>query len=163
MIGIILNDRIGNTSIENIDMTANKLLLMTSNVVLSANKKNYESLKNYFKEKENIQVISEHGEFQNCGALTDVYSASCQFPKMTDFLTLSTKYCNLNQEVISTLADNQNSYAVTTTNSFYTISHFSIDQENLVPYLNLENFSFKDFIVDELQCLPITFVKSDID
>lgn len=162
MIGLIFNEQSGGISTNSVDLAASKLLLMTSKVIISTNSTDYKNLKTHFISMESIQVINRTTEFQNTSHLADIYSASCQFQETTDFLTLSSKYCNLDQEVLSILADNQNSYAATITNNFYEISHFSVQRENLLPYLNLENFSLEEFITEELQCLPITFVKSDI-
>ncbi|WP_334328545.1 hypothetical protein [Companilactobacillus sp. HBUAS59699] len=162
MIGLVFNEQLSSASITSVDLAASKLLLMTTKVLISTTDTNYDELTKHYTAMKSIQVIPSQTEFQNCGYLTDIYSASCQFQGPTEFLTLSPKYSNLDQEVLSILADNQNSYATTTNNNFYEISHFSVERDNLIPYLNLQNFSLEEFITEELQCLPITFVKSDI-
>jgi len=163
MIGLILNEQLSKTSIDKIDLAANKLLLMTSQVIIPTGNADFGTLKSHFSAKTNIEVITNKNDFKDCGTLTDIYAASCQHPDMTDFLTMEPTHYRINQEVISTLADNQNSYAVTTTTNFYTIGYFQIQKADLVPYLKLENFELEKFITNELQCLPITFAKSDFE
>ncbi|WP_125588637.1 hypothetical protein [Companilactobacillus jidongensis] len=163
MIGLILNEQLSKTSIDKINLAVNKLLLMTSQVIIPADNNDFDTLKAHFDDKKNVEVITHLSNYQNCGTLTDIYAASCQHPDMTDFLTIEPKHYGISPEVISTLSENQNSFAATTTTNFYTIGHFQIQKDDLISYLNLENFELEEFITDELQCLPITFAKSDFE
>ncbi|MFC6322345.1 hypothetical protein [Companilactobacillus baiquanensis] len=157
MIGIALNSN--KTSISKLRITANKLLLVSTNVVIVTNDKQVESI---FGEHPNISVISQQKPFTNKNQLGEIYAASSIYPDKTDFITLSTEYDQLRPSILTTLVNNSNCYAATIDHSYYQISHFNISNPDLSQYLHLDDLDLKQFITQEMQCLPLTFSSGDM-
>ncbi|APX72654.1 hypothetical protein M5C72_05945 [Companilactobacillus allii] len=162
MIGLVLNEQLSKDSIESLKLSVNKLRLLTSNIIIPTSNKDFQVISQIFNHQKNVKVIEHVTPFTNYGSLSDIYSASIQYNGIVEFLTISPINSHVNQEVLSIISDNQNSFATTIDQNCFTISHFLIDSNNLTSYLNLDNFDLEDFLTQEIQCMPVSFAKNDI-
>ncbi len=147
-----------NQSVNNAALTVNNLLMVCDRVLICANPKNYQALRDQFIALTNVQVIVDQAPFKQHGPLSGLYAATCRYPDEHDYFLLAVDYPQLNANVIATIADNPNSYAVTPKDSHFAISHFQISQHDLKAYLMLGDFHLSHFITDFRQCLPISFL-----
>jgi len=157
MIGIVLNTN--NASITDLQTTANKLLLISNQVIITSDDQN---IQNHFSLHPSIKIISQQRPFKHNDCLSEIYAASLYCSGQSDFVTLSTKFKQLKPAILSTLANNSNCYAATIKQSYYSISHFNIDNYDLSQYLSLDNFSLRQFITQEIQCFPLSFSTGDM-
>lgn len=157
MIGIVLNSK--NASVTDLQNTAKKLLLISSQVIIVSNDS---FILNIFKKNTGIEIIPRQDSFTNENCLSEIFAASSAYPEKTDFITLSTNYSNLKPAILTNLSNNPNCFAATIKHSYYTISHFYIDNHDLSQYLSLEDFDLDEFITQEIQCLPLTFSSGDM-
>lgn len=157
MIGIVLNSDQATT--QEIQITANKLLLVSNTVVIVSQNKD---LKNTLKKQKNLIIIPQQQPFEKDNCLSEIYAVSSKFSDQTDYLTLSTNYSQVKTTVLTNLSNNSNCYTATINKSYYTISHFNIDNYDLSQYLSLDDFSLEKFITQEIQCLPLSFSSGDM-
>ncbi|MFD1418077.1 hypothetical protein [Companilactobacillus keshanensis] len=152
MIGIVLNTN--NASINDLQITANKLLLISNQVIITSDDQN---VQNYFNLHSSSKVVTQQRPFNKNNCLSEIYAASLYFPEQSDFVTLSTEFKQLKPVILTNLTNNSNCYAATIKQNYYSISHFNINNYDLSQYLNLDDFNLKQFITQEIQCLPLIF------